>query len=119
MTSRRAPLRSTLVLLTLFCMMYPGSGLGRRGAPERIVGSGTYRPEVVGKRGVVAAGRHFAAEAGMRMLNGGGNAIDAGVAATFAAAVSERSAAWSAHLVSGSPQRQTQPMLRAGLPTTR
>jgi gamma-glutamyltranspeptidase / glutathione hydrolase len=69
--------------------MYPDAGIGRGGPPERIVGSGTYRPEVVGKRGVVAAGRHFAAEAGMRMLNGGGNAIDAGVAATFAAAVSE------------------------------
>src|SRR5258705_358177 len=49
----------------------------------------TYRPEVVGRVGVVAAGRHFAAEAGMRMLRGGGNAVDAGVAAVFAAAVSE------------------------------
>jgi gamma-glutamyltranspeptidase/glutathione hydrolase len=54
-----------------------------------IVGSPTYRPEVVGRVGVVAAGRHFAAEAGMRMLARGGNAVDAGVAATFAAAVSE------------------------------
>jgi gamma-glutamyltranspeptidase/glutathione hydrolase len=44
---------------------------------------------VVGKVGVVATGRHFAAEAGMRMLARGGNAVDAGVAATFAAAVSE------------------------------
>jgi gamma-glutamyltranspeptidase / glutathione hydrolase len=52
-------------------------------------GPTTYRPEVVGKVGVVAAGRHFAAEAGMRMLARGGNAIDAGVAATFAAAVTE------------------------------
>jgi gamma-glutamyltranspeptidase/glutathione hydrolase len=54
-----------------------------------IRGSPTYRPEVVGRVGVVAAGRHFAAEAGMRMLARGGNAIDAGVAATFAAAVTE------------------------------
>ena len=38
---------------------------------------------------MVAAGRHFAAEAGMRMLARGGNAVDAGVAATFAAAVTE------------------------------
>ena len=44
---------------------------------------------MVGKVGVVATGRHFAAEAGMRMLARGGNAVDAGVAATFAAAVSE------------------------------
>src|SRR5437667_412752 len=56
---------------------------------EPIRGSATYRPEVVGKVGVVAAGRHFAAEAGMRMLARGGNAVDAGVAATFAAAVTE------------------------------
>ena len=49
----------------------------------------TYRPEVVGRVGVVAAGRHFAAEAGMRMLARGGDAVDAGVAAVFAAAVSE------------------------------
>jgi gamma-glutamyltranspeptidase/glutathione hydrolase len=39
--------------------------------------------------GIVAAGRHFAAEAGMRTLARGGNAVDAGVAATFAAAVTE------------------------------
>jgi gamma-glutamyltranspeptidase/glutathione hydrolase len=37
----------------------------------------------------VAAGRHFAAEAGMRVLARGGNAADAGVAAVFAAAVTE------------------------------
>src|SRR5258708_38074060 len=54
-----------------------------------IRGSATYRPEVVGRLGVVAAGRHFAAEAGLRMLIRGGNAVDAGVAATFAAAVTE------------------------------
>src|SRR5467141_3273943 len=58
-------------------------------AIDGIVGSQTYRPEVVGRVGVVAAGRHFAAEAGMRMLARGGNAVDAGVAATFAAAVTE------------------------------
>jgi gamma-glutamyltranspeptidase / glutathione hydrolase len=49
----------------------------------------TYRPEILGRIGVVAAGRHFAAEAGLRMLARGGNAVDAGVAAVFAAAVSE------------------------------
>jgi gamma-glutamyltranspeptidase/glutathione hydrolase len=56
---------------------------------ETIRSSDAYRPEVVGRVGVVAAGRHFAAEAGMRMLARGGTAIDAGVAAVFAAAVSE------------------------------
>jgi gamma-glutamyltranspeptidase/glutathione hydrolase len=58
-------------------------------AGEEIVGSATYRPEVVGRVGVAATGRHFAAEAAMRILARGGNAVDAGVAATFAAAVSE------------------------------
>src|SRR2546427_5010659 len=56
---------------------------------QEIRGSGTYRAEVRGQLGVVAAGRHFAAEAGMRMLARGGNAVDAGVAANFAAAVTE------------------------------
>ena len=58
-------------------------------AADGVMGSSTYRPEVVGRVGVVAAGRHFAAQAGMRMLARGGNAVDAGVAATFAAAVTE------------------------------
>jgi gamma-glutamyltranspeptidase/glutathione hydrolase len=56
---------------------------------QEIVGSSTFRPEVGGRLGVVAAGRHFAAETGMRILARGGNAVDAGVAATFAAAVTE------------------------------
>src|SRR2546425_11454862 len=63
--------------------------VGQTFAIDGIVGSQTYRPEVVGRVGVVAAGRHFAAEAGMRMLARGGNAVDAGVAATFAAGVTE------------------------------
>src|SRR5256712_457998 len=64
-------------------------GAGPTLAIDGIVSSRTYRPEIVGRVGVVAAGRHFAAEAGMRMLARGGNAADAGVAATFAAAVTE------------------------------
>src|SRR5919109_1572336 len=49
----------------------------------------TMRPEIVGQHGIVAAGRHYSVEAGMRMLHDGGNAIDAGVASVFAAAVVE------------------------------
>jgi gamma-glutamyltranspeptidase/glutathione hydrolase len=44
-----------------------------------------------GKRGAVATGSEQAAEAGMRMFHAGGNAVDAGVASMFAAAVVEYS----------------------------
>jgi gamma-glutamyltranspeptidase/glutathione hydrolase len=58
--------------------------------PTRLVSAGeTLRPEIVGKFGIVAAGRHYAVEAGIRILMAGGNATDAGVAAVFAAAVTE------------------------------
>ncbi len=49
----------------------------------------TYRPTVRGTRGVVAGGHPLVAEAGMRMLHRGGNAVDAGVAATLAGSVIE------------------------------
>lgn len=65
-----------------------GAGAWAADAQE-VRSAATYRPEVVGRVGVVAAGRHFAAEAGLRMLARGGNAVDAGVAAVFAAAVTE------------------------------
>ncbi|MGH9656903.1 MAG: gamma-glutamyltransferase family protein [Bryobacteraceae bacterium] len=44
-----------------------------------------------GTRGAVAGGTDFAVEAGMRMFHLGGNAVDAGVAATLAASVCEYS----------------------------
>jgi gamma-glutamyltranspeptidase/glutathione hydrolase len=47
------------------------------------------RPEVVARHGVVAAGRSHTADAGAQVLAAGGNAVDAGVAAVFAAAVVE------------------------------
>jgi gamma-glutamyltranspeptidase/glutathione hydrolase len=47
------------------------------------------RPEFRWRHAVVAAGRSYTAQAGARMILQGGNAIDAGVAAIFAAAVTE------------------------------
>jgi gamma-glutamyltranspeptidase/glutathione hydrolase len=49
----------------------------------------TMRPEITGTHGIVAAGRHYSVAAGVRRLEQGGNAIDAGAAAVFAAAVVE------------------------------
>ncbi|MBO0859008.1 MAG: gamma-glutamyltransferase family protein [Chloracidobacterium sp.] len=51
--------------------------------------SDTFRPTVRGVRAVVAGGHPLVAEAGMRMLHRGGNAIDAGVAAALAGSVIE------------------------------
>jgi gamma-glutamyltranspeptidase/glutathione hydrolase len=63
------------------------------GEPLSVLGGAggefTTRPVIAGRRGVVTAGHYLAAMAGMRMLEAGGNAIDAGVAAGFALAVLE------------------------------
>ena len=47
-------------------------------------GGFTTRPVIQGYHGVVAAGHYLAAEIGLRVLEAGGNAIDAGVASVFA-----------------------------------
>src|SRR5215208_2467896 len=49
----------------------------------------TLRPEILGTHGIVAAGRHYSVSAGVRILQQGGNAVDAGVATVFAASVVE------------------------------
>jgi gamma-glutamyltranspeptidase / glutathione hydrolase len=58
------------------------------GAP--LTNASTVKPQVMGRRGVVAAGHHLAAEAGFRLIQQGGNAVDAGVAAVFAEGVVEQ-----------------------------
>lgn len=49
----------------------------------------TFRPEIRGTHGIVGSGRHYSVAAGIRMLELGGNAIDAGVAAVLATGVVE------------------------------
>lgn len=49
----------------------------------------TFRPVVRGKRGVVAGGHPLSVEAGLRVLQQRGNAVDAGVATILAASVTE------------------------------
>lgn len=47
----------------------------------------TYRPTLTGTRHMISAGHHAAAHAGFTILEGGGNAVDAGVAAGMALGV--------------------------------
>ena len=49
----------------------------------------TLRPDILGTHGIVAAGRHYSVSAGVRILQQGGNAVDAGVASVLAASVCE------------------------------
>src|SRR5579863_8740739 len=49
------------------------------------------RQPVRGTHGAVAGGSEWATEAGMRLYDAGGNAVDAGVATIFAASVTELS----------------------------
>ncbi|HWC77209.1 MAG TPA: gamma-glutamyltransferase, partial [Blastocatellia bacterium] len=67
-----APLSVAIVLATLVSL------------PITPATAETFRPVVRGRRGVVAAGHPLSAEAGLRLLQQGGNAIDAGCAAVLA-----------------------------------
>jgi gamma-glutamyltranspeptidase / glutathione hydrolase len=55
--------------------------------PEQTSGIGTHRPVITGRRHVISAGHYLAAHAGFQILEAGGNAIDAGVAAGIALGV--------------------------------
>ena len=71
------------------CALAWGCGAGQDGAPGERVG---VAPQVASSpRGVVVAEQPLAAEAGARMLDAGGNAADAAVAAAFAVSVVEPS----------------------------
>src|SRR5438093_13542383 len=64
---------------------------GRAQEPTRVAAphAVTMRPEIIGSHGIVAGGRHYSVAAGVRILQEGGNAIDAGVATVLAASVVE------------------------------
>ena len=74
--------RSTLV----FCLV---ASFVLAGLPLNHARADTFRPVVRGKRGVVAGGQPLSVEAGLRILQRGGNAVDAGVATILAASVIE------------------------------
>ena len=77
----RLPLGLTAIIVT--------AAIVRATNPAQAQGPTPLRGEFQGTRAVVAAGRTFVADAGARMISSGGNAIDAGVASVFAAAVVE------------------------------
>ena len=76
--------------MTAAAILLAASTLGAQ-EPTAVAGprAETMRPEILGTRGIVAAGRHYSVSAGVRILQQGGNAVDAGVAAVFAASVCE------------------------------
>ena len=72
--------------LIVFCLV---TAFVLAGFPLSTSHADTFRPVVRGKRGVVAGGQPLSVEAGLRILQRGGNAVDAGVATILAASVIE------------------------------
>ncbi|MDX6382700.1 MAG: gamma-glutamyltranspeptidase / glutathione hydrolase [Blastocatellia bacterium] len=73
----------------LLCFLSIITALAVFGPTLRHSTADTFRPVVRGRRGVVAGGQPLSVEAGMRILQHGGNAVDAGVATVLAASVIE------------------------------
>jgi gamma-glutamyltranspeptidase / glutathione hydrolase len=78
---RSLPIKLSVALVAAACVQISGAA--------QQVSFQPLRSEVRVTNGVIAAGRTFSADAGARILSAGGNAIDAGVATIFAAAVVE------------------------------
>ena len=74
---------------TLFSFVSIGAVLAVLITNLQVSTADTFRPVVRGRRGVVAGGQPLSVEAGMRILQHGGNATDAGVATILAASVIE------------------------------
>ena len=72
--------------LIVFCLI---ASFILAGFPLTTSHADTFRPVVRGKRGVVAGGQPLSVEAGLRIFQRGGNAVDAGVATVLAASVIE------------------------------
>jgi len=72
--------------LIVFCLI---ASFILAGFPLTTPHADTFRPVVRGKRGVVAGGQPLSVEAGLRIFQRGGNAVDAGVATVLAASVIE------------------------------
>src|SRR6266853_2196821 len=74
---------------SFLCYLSIATSLAVFGATLRISDADTFHPVVRGRRGVVAGGHPLSVEAGLRILQHGGNAVDAGVATILAASVIE------------------------------
>src|SRR5437899_6906021 len=75
--------------LPTFFIFFTCFALSLAALPLPTTHADTFRPVVRGKRGVVAGGHPLSVEAGLRILQHGGNAVDAGVATILAASVIE------------------------------
>jgi gamma-glutamyltranspeptidase / glutathione hydrolase len=73
--------------LALVVLLAPAPGA--QAPPMRAPRGETMKPDILGTHGIVAAGRHYSVSAGVRVLQQGGNAVDAGVATVLAASVCE------------------------------
>ena len=73
-------------VLIVFCLI---TSFILAALPLATVNADTFRPVVRGKRGAVAGGSPLSVEAGLRILQRGGNAVDGGVATILAASVIE------------------------------
>jgi gamma-glutamyltranspeptidase/glutathione hydrolase len=84
-------LKSKLVLIALAGAVCGASIRAHHGSPAapQQPAAAPLRGEFRGTRAVVASGRTFVSDAGARLIAAGGNAVDAGVASIFAAAVVE------------------------------